>query len=215
MNATTPSLGILAAATLAFAACSASDEAATEARAAEPAAAAPQVMAAPGCFLQRGTLAEAAERASPLDSATVALGGAEAKVCYGSPSLRGRVMLGEVEPFGQPWRSGANEATGLHVAFRIEVAGATLEPGSYSLYTIPGESSWEVVVNAAHERWGIPIGEEVRASDLGSITVDAETLDEPVERLTWRWERHSDTEADLILEWQTTRIRIPAARVEG
>ena len=61
---------------------------------------------APGCYLARGTLAEAAERPSPLDSASVTLDGAEAKVCYGAPAARDRVVMGELVPFGQPWRTG-------------------------------------------------------------------------------------------------------------
>ncbi|MFW6089859.1 MAG: DUF2911 domain-containing protein, partial [Gemmatimonadota bacterium] len=84
--------------------------------------------------------------------------------------------------------------------------------GWYSLYTIPGADAWEVVVNGERERWGIPISEEVRAQDVGSATVPAESSDgEPVESLTISVERTSGSAADLVIEWETTRVSAPVA----
>lgn len=173
------------------------------------------VQEAPGCFLRGATPAEAAERASPLDSATVVLGNAEAKVCYGAPSMNDREIMGELVPFDEPWRTGANEATGLHLTFPATVAGVPLQPGSYSLYTIPTSGDWEVVVNSEHERWGIPINEEVRGMDVGSATVTPETISAPVERMRFSFDQISDTEAHLVMEWETTRLRIPVVHTGG
>jgi hypothetical protein len=185
----------------------------------EPPAEAPATMTAvqeaPGCFLRGATPAEAAERASPLDSATVTLGNAQAKVCYGAPSMNDRVIMGELVPFDEPWRTGANEATALHLTFPATVAGVSLEPGSYSLYTIPTSGDWEVVVNAEHERWGIPINDEVRGMDIGSGTVTPETVSAPVERMQFSFDQISDTEAHLVMEWETTRVRIPVVHTGG
>jgi hypothetical protein len=188
------------------------DAPAEEAPAAEAATA---MQAAPACFLQGATLQEAAERASPLDSAMVTLGGAEAKVCYGAPSVNERVIMGELVPFDQPWRTGANEATVLHLPFPAQVAGVSVEPGSYSLYTVPTTGDWQVVVNANAQRWGIPINDDVRAADLGTGTVTPEAIDAPVERMTFEFDRISDTEAHLVMEWETTRLRIPVVRTGG
>jgi hypothetical protein len=161
------------------------------------------------CYLARGTVEEAAERPSPLGQTTFTLGGQEAKLCYGRPSARGRTVFGELEAFGTPWRSGANEATAVHLPFAADIGGITLEPGSYSLYTVPGEEEWEVVLNGTAERWGIPISPEVRAADIGSFTRPAESTEEMVETLTYRWEPQSADAGELILEWENTRIRIP------
>ena len=77
-------------------------------------------------------------RASPYDSATVAVAGTALKVCYGRPSSRGRTMIGgEHVPYGELWRTGANEPTTIHTPIPVSIAGVDLEPGSYSLYTIP------------------------------------------------------------------------------
>jgi hypothetical protein len=207
---------ILGAALTVAAACAQSGDqeaAAAEATAAETTAAetvaaevAPQELA---CYLQRGTLEEAAERPSPLGQTTFTLGGQEAKLCYGRPSARGRTVFGELEAFGAPWRSGANEATAIHLPFAADIGGVALEPGSYSLYTVPGEEEWEVVLNGSAERWGIPISAEVRAADIGSFTMPAETMEDLVETLTYRWESRTADAGELILEWENTRIRIP------
>lgn len=166
----------------------------------------------PGCFLQRGTHAEAAERASPLDSASITLGGDMAKVCYGSPRARGRVIMGELVPFARLWRTGANEATGLHLEFPAEVAGIELEPGSYSLYTLPAEGEWTIFVSTEFERWGVPIAESVRAAEVGEATVPATETDEHVENMTFTFDRIDDTSATLILEWERARVEIPVRR---
>ena len=194
-------------------ACAPTDEAGMEGADAtadreEPTATA-EATAGPGCYLARGTPAEAAERPSPLDSASITLDGDEAKVCYGAPSVRGRVIFGELEAWDQPWRAGANEATELHLGFPAEIGGVAVEPGTYSLYAIPGQESWEIAVSEATQRWGIPVPTD---QDVGRVTVTPETVEEPVETLTWRWEQISDSEAELILEWDDTRVRVPVVR---
>jgi hypothetical protein len=168
-----------------------------------------------GCWLQRGTMAEAAERPSPRDSAVVSLGDAEVKICYGAPSARGRQVMGGLVPYDAPWRAGADEATSLHVPFRADVAGVVVDPGVYSLYTVPGNESWEIALNGTVERWGIPITPAVVEADIGRGTAAAEPMDEMVERLQYRFEPTGEGAADLLLEWERTRVRIPIRQVEG
>jgi len=166
-------------------------------------------MQAPACFIRGATQEEAGARPSPLDSAMVTLGGAEAKLCYGAPSANEREVMGGLVPFDTPWRTGANEATALHLTFPAQVAGVSLEPGSYSLYTVPTAGDWQVVVNGIFERWGIPINEDVMAADLGSGAVTPEATESFVERMHARFDPISATEAHLVLEWENTRVRIP------
>lgn len=168
-----------------------------------------QAQDASGCYLARGTVEDAANRPSPLGATVITLGGEEAKLCYGRPSAKGRAVMGELVPMGAPWRTGANEATALHLPFAAEVGGVDLEPGVYSLYTVPGEGEWEIVLNGAHERWGIPINDEVRGQDVGSFKRPAESTDEMVEALTFRWESHGEEMGHLIMEWEHTRVEIP------
>jgi hypothetical protein len=117
--------------------------------------------------------------------------------------------MGELVPFGSPWRMGANEATGLHLPFAAEIGGVDLEPGSYSLYAVPGETEWEIVINGNAERWGIPINEEVMAQNVGSITRPVSVTESMVETLTYTWETHGEGMGHIVLEWENTRVEIP------
>lgn len=168
-----------------------------------------QAQNADACFLRGATAAEAAERPSPLGVLTFSLGEHEATLCYGRPSANDRVVMGELVPFGEPWRTGANEATAIHLPFAATIGGVAVEPGSYSIYTIPAEGEWEVVVNAGVERWGIPINGDVRAQDVGSFTRSAAATDDFVETLTFTWEAHGEGMGHLVMEWENTRVEIP------
>ena len=150
-------------------------------------------------------------RSSPYDSATIAIGGRSAKVCYGRPSLRGRSMIGgDAVPYGRLWRTGANEPTTIHLPVAASIAGIDVQPGSYSLYTIPGLNEWVVIINRSTTQWGHEgrYTEEVRAQEVGRGVAPATTIDSPVETFTIRAEPAGDG-ASLLLEWQNTRVTIP------
>jgi hypothetical protein len=153
-------------------------------------------------------------RASPYDSTVVTLGGAQAKVCYGRPSTRGRTIFGGHLPYGKLWRTGANEPTIVHLPFAARVAGMSVPPGSYSLYTIPGREEWTVILNRSTEQWGHEsrYTAEVQAQEVGRAPVRAERTDAPVETFTIRAEPRGARAADLVLEWENTRVRIPVER---
>lgn len=161
-----------------------------------------------GCW----TRTALSSRPSPLDSTVARLGDAELKVCYGRPSARGRVIMGGLVPFGEPWRLGANEATTLHVAVAVRFGDVTLKPGVYSLYAIPGAKTWQIVVNESAMRWGIPIDAAVRAHDVGAVTVTSERTEAPVETLTMRWEPGREGALVLVTEWEGTRVRVTVRR---
>jgi hypothetical protein len=153
-----------------------------------------------------------AKRASPLDSTTFRVGAATVKICYGRPSARGRTMIGGYNvPFGKLWRTGANEPTMIHVTGgSIVVAGVRLEPGTYSLYTIPGESEWVIIANRSIEQWGDEGSyEPVKGMELGRARVKSQILAEPIEQLTIRVEPAKGYGASLILEWEKIRVAIP------
>lgn len=156
-----------------------------------------------------------ATRPSPLDSTLVTLGDARAKVCYSRPAARDRVVMGGLVRFGSLWRLGANEATAIHLPFEAEVGGVRVAPGSYSLYAVPDTTRWTVTVNRAWERWGIPVDSTVTVDDVGSFTVPAEPIPTEVEALTMSFAPAAEGAAELVVEWERTRVRIPVRRVEG
>ena len=159
----------------------------------------------------RGAADALEERPSPLDSVDIPLGEGSAKLCYGRPSARGRTIVGETDPYGQPWRMGANEPTTLHLPFTARLGTVDLDPGVYSLYAIPDADRWTIVVNANTNRWGIPINPQVRSADLGSFVVQTSETSGPVETLTFSFEGGGSSGA-LIYAWERTTFRIPIAR---
>ncbi len=161
-----------------------------------------------GCWL-RDAHEDLAKRASPLDSASIRLAGGVVKVCYSSPRVRGRKIMGGLVPFGEPWRLGANEATAIHLTSPATIAGVAVSPGWYSLYVTPGEREWRVVVNRQARRWGIPIDQGVRAADVGSAAVPVGRTAGPVEDLTLAFRPTGAASADLVIEWERTSVRIP------
>jgi len=193
-----------------FVACGGADEASDHEEVGEAEmAAAPATMTDSGCFLQGATMEEAAERPSPLETTTFSVGDTEGLICYGAPSARGRVMVGGVDPYGELWRTGANEATAIHLEGPATIGGIPLEAGSYSLYSRPGQDSWEVFLNSNFERWGIPISEEVRQTEIGSFIVTPESTDSMVETLSYDWNSTGDDSGEIVIEWENTRVRIP------
>ena len=153
-------------------------------------------------------------RSSPLSSLRFEVGEANVKLCYGRPAARGRRMLGGSRiPYGRLWRTGANEPTTLITTAPLELAGIVIPPGRTALYTIPGPESWELILTASTSQWGLEseYTAEVRRYELGRAILPSER-GEPVERLTWQHEAQAGGDSDrtdLVLSWETTRLRIP------
>lgn len=157
----------------------------------------------------RGTPERVAARPSILDSASVQLGSGTVKVCYGRPRKNDRQIMGGLVPFGAPWRMGANEATVIHMPSAGSIAGVPVQAGRYSLYAIPSEKEWQIVVNSATQRWGIPINAAVREKDVGSKAVPAESASSPEDQLQISFEKKGDKSADLFVQWDLAKVRIP------
>jgi hypothetical protein len=153
-------------------------------------------------------------RVSPYDSVAVPLGDARGLVCYGRPSRLGRTIFGDLIPFGTLWRTGANEPTTIHLPVAAHIAGLAVEPGSYSIYTIPGEKEWTIIVNRSTSQWGIEgqYTAQIAAQEVGRAIVPAERAETPVETFSIRASPAGTNGAELVLEWENTRVRIPVTR---
>ena len=167
----------------------------------------PAPVAALACITMNTEKLPLARRVSPLDSLSFKVGSSDEKVCYGRPSLKGRKMFGsDLVPYGKIWRTGANEPTMIHTSGPLTIAGVQVPAGSYSLYTVPGEKEWEIVVNKAITQWGHESSytDEVKAQEVGRGKVKPETLKAPVEKLTF-----TNQPGLLVLEWDTVKVPIP------
>jgi len=152
-------------------------------------------------------------RASPYDSVQVDLAGAQAKICYGRPSARDRVVFGQLVPYDRIWRTGANEPTIIHLPVSARIGTLDLTPGAYSIYTVPGRQEWTVIVNRSTSQWGheSQYTAQVQAQEVGRFRVPAEATEQHVETFTIRAEPPQNTR-QILLEWENTRVRIPIAR---
>lgn len=95
-----------------------------------------------------------AQRPSPASSTSQQLKKAKVTISYSSPSVKGRKIWGELVPYGQVWRTGANEATTFEVDKDVKVQGKMLPAGKYALFTIPADGEWTIIFNKVAKQWG-------------------------------------------------------------
>lgn len=126
------------------------------------------------------------------------------KINYGSPSVRGRKIWGDLEPLDEVWRTGANEATIFEVNQDIMVGGQPLPAGKYGLFTIPSEGDWTVIFNSTWDQWGAY--EYDASKDVARFKVPANSTEEVKEQLDFmadnnvvkiRWEK---IEVPIVVE---------------
>lgn len=145
---------------------------------------------------------------SPADSVKATVAGATLVVRYSRPSTRGRVIFGNVVPWNQVWRTGANQATVLETGADLVVAGTPLPAGKYSLWTIPSSAGWKLIVNKNTGQWGTEYDAKY---DLARLDMRVEPLAQPVEQFTIAIEP-SGNGGVLKLEWERTRASIPFSK---
>jgi hypothetical protein len=119
---------------------------------------------------------------SPKETVKAKAGGANVEIVYSRPSARGRTMLGGNEPYGQVWRTGANEATTIEFDKAVKIEGKDLPAGKYALFTIPGEKEWTIIFNKEHKQWGAYNYKE--KEDALRVTVPAKKTKSFVETFT-------------------------------
>ncbi|HEX6909731.1 MAG TPA: DUF2911 domain-containing protein [Longimicrobium sp.] len=202
MKRTSPfSRAALAAAVLSLAACSgtAGDEPAPDA---QPAPAQAQAEA------PRPDGAQPQQPASPRDTAEMELAGGRVYVDYGRPYMRGRTIFGGLVPYGQVWRTGANAATTFVTPGDVRIGGTLVPAGTYTLYTLPGEGEWQLIVNRQTGQWGTQYDQ---AQDLARIPMQVERTPSPVDQFTIQLVAGSP--ARLVMEWENTRASVPVEPV--
>jgi hypothetical protein len=143
---------------------------------------------------------------SSADSVTASIGSARVAVAYSRPEKRGRRIWGEVVPFGQIWRTGANSATRLHLSHDAEIGGTRVPAGSYTLFSIPAPDGAMLVINRQVGQWGT----EYHADrDLARVQMTASRLPSPVERFTIAVEGAGADGATLVMQWDDVRWSVP------
>ncbi len=126
-------------------------------------------------------------------------------VDYASPRMRGRKIFGGLVPYGEVWRAGANEATTFVIDAELNVAGKTVPAGSYTLFALPREDAWTLIISKDTGEWGIPYpGEQ---DDFARVPMKISKLASPMEDFTISFE-HSGDACVLRMEWETTEASV-------
>jgi hypothetical protein len=139
--------------------------------------------------------------ASPPATTQVSFGGQEVSVKYHTPSMRGRVIMGGLVPYGEVWRTGANDATTLITPVPLHIGALLVPAGTYTLYTLPSAGTWQLIVNKETGQWGTVYHE---AMDLGRVAMKHKTLDTPQEVMSISFEQVGKDSAELHVRWEKT-----------
>jgi hypothetical protein len=144
---------------------------------------------------------------SPKSTLNQVVGLTDVEVVYSRPSARGRVVFGNLIPFGKLWRTGANENTTVSFSEDVLIGGKTLAKGKYALFTTPNADSWEVVFYTKTDNWGNPEVWDEKNVAL-KTTIKSEILDKAVESFTIGISNLDPNFAFLDLSWEKVLIAI-------
>lgn len=158
------------------------------------------------CFFSAVPLAAQEPLLSPRDSSQIIISGKKIAVNYGKPSMRGRKIMGELVPYTRWWRTGANEATAFTTEADLEMNGVLVPKGSYTLYTLPSEKQWKLIINKQTGQWGTTYNPEL---DLARINMNKKMLKSPVEKLAITFEKNGNGAGTVKIEWELTSLSIP------
>jgi hypothetical protein len=164
-----------------------------------------QVAVVIGLILTLSVFAACQGKPSPPASASCDLGGKSIKTDYSSPRMKGRKIYGELVPFGQVWRTGANEATTFVTGSDIVVGGKAVPAGSYTIFTVPAADKWTLIINKKTGEWGIPYKYE--SDELARVDMKVSKLPAPVENFKISYEK-SGSGCTLQIDWESTRASV-------
>jgi hypothetical protein len=145
------------------------------------------------------------KRPSPPATADVTLKNKKITIDYSRPSLKGRKVGQELAPYGKVWRTGANEATALNTEIDLNIGGVKVPAGKYTLYTLPSEGTWKLIINKQTGQWGTKYDE---SQDLARVDMKKAALPQSVEQFTISFDKKNENTADLNLDWENTRVSV-------
>jgi hypothetical protein len=145
-------------------------------------------------------------QASPAETLKQRIGLTDIGVVYSRPSARGRVMLGGNNPYGEVWRTGANNATRISFSTPVTLQGSSVDAGTYELFTIPGKEEWTVILQKPADQWGAYAYDP--KNDVLRVTAKPVVLADPVETFTIDINDIGSDSATLDLTWEKTRVPV-------
>jgi hypothetical protein len=130
--------------------------------------------------------------------------GKSIRVAYSSPRAKGRKIFGGLVPYGEPWRTGANEATAFVTDANLTIGGKDIPAGSYTMFTVPNQDKWTLIISKKTGEWGIPYPE---GEDLARADMSVSKTSGPVENFSISF-HEMGTGCHMYLDWENTRATI-------
>jgi hypothetical protein len=127
------------------------------------------------------------------------------KIAYSSPRMRGRKIFGDVVPFGEVWRTGADNATAFVTTADLLAEGKTVPAGSYTIFTLPTQDKWTLIISKQIGEFGIPYPGE--PFDFARMEMKVSKLPSPLENFTISFDQ-AGASCTMKLDWETTRASI-------
>jgi DUF2911 family protein len=127
-------------------------------------------------------------------------------VDYSSPRMKGRKIFGGLVPYGEVWRTGANEATTFVINENLAtVKGINISPGSYTMFTIPEPDKWTLIISKHTGEWGIPY--KYQSEELARVPMSVSKTPAPVENFTISFD-HTGGSCTMQLSWENTQASV-------
>ena len=142
---------------------------------------------------------------SPLQTVKQAFALSDISIEYSRPSAKGRVVYGDVVPFGKVWRTGANGATKITFGEDVKVEGNVVPAGTYALYTVPNKDSWEIILYKDLTLGG-NVADYKKENDLAHFTVKSKALNDKVESFTINFTDITSSTVNIELSWEKTSV---------
>jgi hypothetical protein len=161
------------------------------------------------CLLAAGALAQSAKAPlprvplSPRATEAIAVGTGQVQVEYSRPFAKGRKVFGGLVPWGTVWRTGANAATTLKTNVDLTLGDVVVPKGTYTLYTLPGEKAWKLIVNRQTGQWGTEYDPRM---DVARIGMKVETRADTLEAFTISFLPEDAFRGSLRISWEKLTV---------
>lgn len=126
---------------------------------------------------------------------------------YGRPSVKGRKIFGELVPYNKVWRAGANAATKITFGQNVNFGGKMVNAGSYSLFVIPMEKEWKIILNSVANQWGAY--EYNDKMNISEVSVPVQKLSDKQESFEISLQPVDDHATNLFIKWDMSQVMVP------
>ena len=157
-------------------------------------------------ILLLASFANAQEPLSPPARTSVTINGKKLLIAYSSPRIRGRKIMGGLVPYGQWWRTGADNATTFQTDADLDLGGLKVPKGIYTIYTLPGATEWQLIINRQTGQWGTEYNQR---QDLGRVKMNLAQIPALVDSFKIELLSTGGNKGLMKMTWERTEVSVP------